>query len=107
MPQEWIYLLTATICMCAGVSVFVAVVWLRKLRETVASALSEAAGQQIKTAQRMGESIAQLQKQQDGYTHQINVLAQAGIRLQQELSSVSNRLENAQVESPRGTNTLH
>jgi len=77
------------------------------LRETVSSALTEAAGQQIRTAQRLGESIAQLQKQQDGYNQQINVLAQAGMRLQQELSNVASRLENTQVEQNRGGQTLH
>jgi chromosome segregation ATPase len=107
MPPEWIYLFAGAIALSAVGFVCVAVIWLRKLRETVSFALTEAAGQQIRTAQRLGESIAQVQKQQDGYTQQINVLAQAGMRLQQELSNVSNRLENTQADHVRGGQTLH
>jgi predicted nucleic acid-binding Zn-ribbon protein len=70
-------------------------------------ALSEAAGQQIRTTQRLNESIAQVQKQQDAYNHQIQVLAQAGMRLQQELSNVTNRLDSARPETQRGSHTLH
>ncbi len=107
MTPEIMYLFTATICVSAMGFAFVAVIWLRKLRETVSQALSEAAGQQIRTAQRLNEEIAQVQKQQDGYSQQINVLAQAGIRFQQELSNITNRLENSQTETQRGGHTLH
>jgi len=107
MTQEWMYLFAgATALTTAGV-IGVGVVWLLKLRDTVSSALTEAAGQQVRTAQRLSESIAQLQKQQDSYTTQINVLAQAGVRLQQELSNVTNRLENAQSDHSRGNHTMH
>ncbi|MGB9151515.1 MAG: hypothetical protein WCD70_00315 [Alphaproteobacteria bacterium] len=108
MTTEWIYLFAGAIALSAAGFVFVAVIWLRKLRETVSTALTEGAGQQIRTAQRLNQSIAQLQKQQDNYTQQINVLAQAGVRLQQELSSISNRLDNSPAEGQRaGRQTLH
>jgi chromosome segregation ATPase len=107
MNYEWLVLFAGAVVLSAAGFVTIAVIWLRKLRETVGTALSEAAGQQIRTAQRLAEQVAQLQKQQDGYSQQINILAQAGMRLQQELSNVANRLENAQGEVPRGNHTMH
>jgi len=107
MKPEWMYLFAGAVSLSAFGFVCVAVFWLRKLRETVSVALSEAAGQQIRTTQRLNESIAQVQKQQDGYNHQIQVLAQAGMRLQQELSNVTNRLDSARPEVQRGSHTLH
>ena len=87
--------------------VIVAGFWLRKMRDTVSTALAEAAGQQIRTAQRLAESIALIQKQQDNYNRQLQILAQAGLRLQQELNHVSTRLGNAQNDNERGSQTLH
>ena len=107
MTAQWMCLFAGAIALSAVGFVCVAVIWLRKLRETVSTALTEAAGHQIRTSQRLSESIAQLQKQQDNYTHQINILAQAGIRLQHEMSNISNRLDNSQSESGRGGQTLH
>jgi biopolymer transport protein ExbB/TolQ len=107
MKPEWLYLFSGAIALSAVGFVYVAVTWLRKLRETLSTALAEAAGQQIRTAQRLNESIAQVQKQQDNYNHQVQILAQAGMRLQQELSNVTSRLDNTQSENPRGSHTLH
>ena len=107
MKPEWLYLFAGATALSAAGFVCVAMIWLRKLRETVSAALSEGASQQIRTAQRLGQSIAQLQKQQDDYNRQIHTLAQAGVRLQQELSNVTNRLDNTQAEHSRGGQTLH
>jgi len=107
MQTQWLVLFAGAVTLSAAGFIGVAVIWLRKLRETVSSALTEAAGQQIRTAQRLGEQVAQLQKQQDGYGQQIHILAQAGMRLQQELSNVASRLENAQADHERGNHTMH
>ena len=108
MTLEWMCLFAGAIALSAAGFVGVAVLWLRKLRDMVSTAQMEAAGQQVRTAQRLNESIAQLKKQQDGYTQQIHILAQAGMRLQQELSSISSRLDNSQPEGQRaGRQTLH
>jgi len=107
MKPEWMYLFASITAVSSIGFIYVAVLWLRKLRDTVSRALTEAAGQQIRTTQRLNESIAQIQKQQDGYNHQIQVLAQAGIRLQQELSNVTSRLDTTQAETHRGGQTLH
>jgi DNA anti-recombination protein RmuC len=107
MTQEWLLIFAGAITLSAIGFVCVAVLWLRKLRETVATALAEAAGQQVRTNQRLNEAIAQVQKQQDGYARQVQILAEAGIRLQQEISSVANRIENSHGDHPRGAQTLH
>jgi biopolymer transport protein ExbB/TolQ len=107
MKPEWIYLFAGAAMLSLVGFLFVVVTWLCRLRDTVSAALTEAAGQQIRTAQRMNESLAQVQKQQESYNQQIHVLAQAGLRLQQELSNVTSRLDNTQSESTRGTQTLH
>ncbi|MFA4993927.1 MAG: hypothetical protein WC521_01285 [Bdellovibrionales bacterium] len=107
MPSEWLYLCIGVIILSVAGFVCMAVLWLRKLRESVIASLSEVAEQQIRSAQRTCESIAQIQKQQDTYNQQIHSLAQAGLRLQQEISSVSNRLSNTQSENVRGGQTLH
>jgi predicted nucleic acid-binding Zn-ribbon protein len=107
MSPELIYLFAGVTALSAVGFVSVAVVWLLKLRQTVSSALTEAAGQQIRMAQRLNESLAEVQKQQENYNRQIHVLAQAGLRLQQELSHVTNRLDNTQSETVRGGQTLH
>lgn len=107
MTSAWMFLFAGTTALSAAGFVCVAVIWLRKLRETVSATLSESAGQQVLTAQRMSETIAHLQKQQDGYNQQIQALAQASLRLQQELSLVANRIESTHGDNIRGGQTLH
>ena len=107
MAPEWLFLFAGATALSAVGFVVAAVFWLRKLRETVLASLSETAGQHIRTAQHLSESIAGLQKKQDNCSQQIQTLAQAGLRLQQEISSVSNRLSSTQTESLRGGQTLH
>ena len=107
MAQEWLMIFAGSVALSAAGFVCVAILWLRKLRETVGIALADAAGQQIRNNQRLNEAIAQVQKQQDGYARQIQVLAQAGVRLQQELSSVATRVDNTYGEQPRGGQTMH
>ncbi len=105
--QDWIIGFTAITALSATGFVVVAVLWLKRLRETVSSALAEAANQQVRTAQRLGDALAQLQKQQHNYDQQLHNLAQAGLRLRQELVNVTAKLEHNQAEAPRGDQTLH
>jgi len=107
--QDWIIIFAAVTAVSATGFVVVAVLWLRRLRETVSTALAEAANQQVRTAQRLSDALAQVQKQQHNYEQQLQNLAQAGLRLRQEIVNVSSRLEHRQQsESPvRGDQTLH
>jgi DNA anti-recombination protein RmuC len=87
--------------------VVVAVMWLRRLRETMSNALTEAANQQVRTAQRMADSLAQVQKQQKNYEQQIQMLAQANAQLRQGLVNVATRLDNTTIDPNRNDHTLH
>lgn len=107
MTPDWLYFLTAAVALSTAVFVCFAVLWLLSMRRTVAAALSEASRQQNYSMEHMSDSIAQLQKQQEHYTHQLGVLAQAGLKLQQELSTVSELLTHARAEHGRGSQTLH
>lgn len=103
---EWIFVFAAAVALAATGFVAVAVLWLRKLRETVSAALTEAANQQVRTAQRLSEAVAQVQKQQRSYDQQLQNLAQANMRLRQELASVAHKLEHPS-EDARGGQTVH
>jgi hypothetical protein len=107
MDSEWFFLLVGVGTLSAAGFVLVAAVWLRGLRKTVLASLSEMAEQQIRTAQRVSETIAQLQKQQDCCAQQIRSLTQTGVRLQREISNVTHRFGNTQGENIRGGQTLH
>ncbi len=101
---------------CAAVTAFsltgfavVAALWLRRLRESVSAALTESANQQIRTAQRLSDAMDTIQKQQRQHEQQVHTLAQAGLRLRQELVNVSNRLDHSQqADTPsRSDQTIH
>ncbi len=101
----WIIASAGAVAIAAGTFVTVAVMWLHKLRETVSKALTESAAQQIRTSQKLGEALALVQKQQRTYEQQLHNLAQASLRLRQELTTVTHRLENG-PEMP-GDRTVH
>ncbi len=105
--SNWTLACTAITALSATGFVVVAVMWLRRLRETMANALTEAASQQVRTAQRMAESLAQVQKQQQNYEQQIQMLAQANAQLRQGLVNVATRLDNNQSDPARNDHTLH
>ncbi len=105
---EWIVIFAGATAIAAAIFVGAAVMWLRKLRETVSAALNEAADQQLRTAQRLGEAIGQVQKQQRNYEQQLQNLAQAGMKLRQEIATVVNRIEHSDGDAAlRGDRTLH
>ncbi|MDX2027493.1 MAG: hypothetical protein SFW62_02530 [Alphaproteobacteria bacterium] len=103
---DWITLCAAVTAISATGFVVVAVMWLRKLRETVSVALAEAASQQVRTAQRLSEALAQVEKQQRGYEQQLQILSQANTQLRQGLANVATRLENP-ANTARGDQTVH
>ncbi len=106
--QDWtLYLVPFSIATTLAF-VAVTVLWLRKLRETVALALTESASQQVRTAQRLGDALAQIQKQQRAYEQQLQLLAQANTQLRQGLVNVATRLEHSNPDFGRGSDhTVH
>ena len=87
--------------------VAVAVLWLFRLREAVSAAHTEAANQQVRSAQRLSDALAQVQKQQNNYEQQLKLLSQANSQLRQGLVSVATRLDHGQTDSARGDQTIH
>ncbi|HUY67975.1 MAG TPA: hypothetical protein VMV79_01575, partial [Alphaproteobacteria bacterium] len=71
----------------AAAFVAVAVLWLRKLRANVTGTLGDISQQQARVAQRLGDAVAHMQKQQRAYEQQLHNLAQANMRLRQELAT--------------------
>lgn len=106
MPDS-IVIFAAVSAVSATGFIVVAALWLRRLRETVSAALTEAARQQVRTAQRLEETVAQVQKQQHGYEQQLQILSQANAQLRQGLVTVANRLEVSRAEAVRGDQTVH
>ncbi len=80
--------------------VVVAVLWLKKLRETLATALGETANQHIKSTQRLGEAITRLQRHQQTQDERLQILAEANLRLRQELNEMAGRLELMSESEP-------
>jgi len=103
----WIVAFSGTIAISAAAFVAVAVIWLRKLRMTVLMTFAETAAHQVRTAQKLGDAVGQLQKQQRTYEQQLHNLAQANLKLRQELTSVAHQLEQADLEALRGDRTVH
>src|ERR1700749_1434042 len=89
----WILAFAGTTAISAAAFVVVAMMWLGRLRETVSTALQDSAAQQLRTAQKLGEAIAHVQKQQRTYEQQLHDLAQASVKLRRELTNVTHRLE--------------
>ena len=105
--QDWLLVPVAVTAFCATAFIVVAALWLRKLRATVSSALAEAANQQVRTAQRLSDALAQVQKQQRGYEQQLQLLSQANTQLRQGLVSVATRLEHGQADAGPGDQIIH
>jgi succinyl-CoA synthetase alpha subunit len=104
---EWIVACAVATAVSAAVFVTCAVLWLRKLRETVSSALTDASQHQNDTAEQLSQALALVQKQQRTYEVQLHGLAQAGVKLRQDLASVSQRLEHADHEQHARDRTVH
>ena len=101
----WIAALSGLVALSAAIFMAVAVLWLRKLRSTVSATLAETATHQVHSAQKLGEAVGHLQKQQRAYEQQLHNLAQASLKLRQELTTVAHRLEHSD-ELP-GDRTVH
>ena len=109
MTSEWFIVCAAVTALSITGFMVLGALWLRRMRESVAVALTESANQQVRTAQRLSDAMDEIQKQQRQCEQQIHTLAQAGLRLRQELVNISTRIEHGQQTdaSPRGDHTIH
>ncbi|MDD3181833.1 MAG: hypothetical protein PHD48_03395 [Alphaproteobacteria bacterium] len=108
MTMWAIAFIVSTVVAAAGF-VVVAIVWLKKLRDTLAVALGETAGQQIRTAQRLSESLAQLQRQQTLYDQRMQSITEANLYLQTQLQNLANKVEtnDQRREVPLSSRVIH
>ena len=90
---QWAIAFIASTAFAAVGFVVVAIMWLKKLRETLSLALGETAGQQLRSSQRIGETIAQLQRQQQLTDQRLQTLAETSLRLRQELDQLAGKVE--------------
>lgn len=105
--QEWILGFAAVTGFSVVCFMAVAVLWLKRLRDTVSIALTESANQQVQTSQRFSEAIAQVQKQQRNFETQLQNLTQSNTQLRQGLVSVATQLQHGQVDATRVEPTIH
>ncbi len=73
--------------------VVVAILWLKKLRETLAVALGESVSQQIKTTRRLSDTLDSLERQQHHYEQRLETLTAATLRMRQDINHLDGRLE--------------
>ncbi|MGE4352222.1 MAG: hypothetical protein AB7E52_08555 [Bdellovibrionales bacterium] len=94
--SQWVIYFALSTALASAAFVVVAVQWLKKLRVTLAVALGETAHQQIRTAQRLGESMAQLQRQQTEQEKQLLALIESNARLRRDLNALEGKLDTSQ-----------
>ncbi len=105
--QDLIIILCTVTALSVVSLIAVGVLWLQRWRSAIVSTLAETANQNIRTAQRLGEAIAQIQKQQRNYEEQINNLAQTSAQLRQGLMTVATRLDHSQQGDGGRDHTVH
>ncbi len=94
--EIWVIAFVASTALAAAGFVVVAVLWLKKLRDALAGALGDASAQQLRTSQRFGETIAQMQRKQQLYEQRLTTLTEANIRMRQELNLIAGKIEVAE-----------
>jgi len=99
----------ASTALAAIAFVVVAVLWLKKLRETLATTMAEAALQQIKTSQRLGDALALLEDRQGQDRRRLDLLTQTTMLLKREVESRGQRTKVTErdAERPPSTRVLH
>jgi predicted nucleic acid-binding Zn-ribbon protein len=98
MTFDWSSFLTIITALATTVFVVTAALWLKKLRQAVSSALGDAAGQQVRTAKRLAETIEQIQKNQHVLEQQIHTLALAHRQLRQDVQALASKTEPADAD---------
>ncbi len=106
MPREFLFLFAGIGLSVVAGGVAAAVFWLKKLRETVLISMMEMTGHQIRATKHINDALDRLQKHQDAISRQIHALTEEELRLKQELSAVSSRLELEKKDNS-GRPTVH
>ena len=83
--------------------VVVAAHFVKRQRIALVRALHESANQHLGTAQQLASAIETMQRQQRQHEQQLQNVAQATLRLRQDVVTLNKRLEREQAEVPQAT----
>lgn len=84
------------------------VVFVRRQRQALIQALNNAGKQQVATTEHLAAAIDATQRQQRQYEQQLQNLAQATLRLRQDVQILSKRGESTtETVAPRADRVLH
>lgn len=84
------------------------VVFVRRQRRALIQALNNAGKQQVTTTEHLAAAIEATQRQQRHYEQQLQNLAQATLRLRQDVQLLSKRGDStAEAAAPRADRVLH
>jgi hypothetical protein len=101
--NAWINLPTLIMLsiMVAGAAGFVvgAMLWLKRLRANLASAVSEALARQITHGQKVEEALSVLQQNQKKMEGQVLLLAEAQTRARNDINALAQRFEQREVSA--------
>lgn len=96
--------------LATGGFVLGAMVWLKRLRASLASTVAEALSRQIHHGQKVEEALALLQKNQRQMEGHVQTLAQAEARSRSDIALLRERLEQREAVAEQGgtsTRVLH
>lgn len=83
----------------AGGFVVGAMLWLKRLRANLASAVSEALARQITHGQKVEEALSVLQQNQKKMEGQVLLLAEAQTRARNDINALAQRFEQREVSA--------
>ncbi len=83
----------------AGGFVVGAMLWLKRLRSNLASAVSEALSRQITHGQKVEEALSVLQQNQKKMEGQVLLLAEAQTRARNDINALAQRFEQREVSA--------
>ncbi len=89
----------------AGGFVLGAMLWLKRLRANLATAVSEALTRQITHGQKVEEALTVLQQNQKKMEGQVLLLAEAQTRARNDINALAQRFEQREVSAEGGTHT--
>lgn len=83
-----------------------AMLWLKRLRASLAGVVSEALSRQIQHGQKVEEALCVMQQKQKKIEEQLHVLAQAQSRARADINALAHRFEQreitAEAQNPQG-----
>jgi ABC-type protease/lipase transport system fused ATPase/permease subunit len=92
------------LCLGAGIFIGGAMLWLKRLRHSLGTAVSDALTRQITHGQKVEEALIMLQRHQKNMEAQVQALASDHARVRTELQSLQHRMEqrelNADTQTP-------